>query len=71
MNRTFDEAEFRNKFRQPPPKRILAGRWCADEGYRDKGSGTEEAASLALFLASDDSASMTGQDINCDGNVMW
>ena len=71
MNRSFDEAEFRNKFSQPTPKRVLAGRWCADEGYGDKGSGTEEAASLALFLALDDLASITGQDINCGGGIMW
>ena len=71
MNRSFDEAEFRNKFSQPTPKRVLAGRWCADEGYGDKGSGTEEAAFLAWFLALDDSASMTGQDINCGGGIMW
>jgi NAD(P)-dependent dehydrogenase (short-subunit alcohol dehydrogenase family) len=69
----FDEAEFRRKFRerQNDPKLVLAGRWCADEGYMAKGSGPEEAASLALFLASEDSTGMTGQDINTGGNVMW
>jgi len=71
MNKPFDEATFRSNFRETNPKRILAGRWCADEGYSDMGSGTEEAASLALFLASDDVGSMTGQDINCGGAVMW
>jgi len=69
----FDEAAFRKQFReqQMNPKGVLAGRWCANEGYTDKGAGPEDAASLALFLASDDSASMTGQDINCSGGVMW
>ena len=43
----------------------------SDEGYRDSGTGSEDAASLAVFLASDDSAYMTGQDINCGGGVMW
>ena len=71
MNQSFDEGAFRERIRQPDPKGVLAGRWCADEGYREKGSGSEEMAGLALFLASDDSASMTGQDINCDGRVMW
>ena len=71
MNRPFDKAKFRNKFRQSTPKQILAGRWCADEGCGNKGSGTEEEASLALFLALDDSASMIGQDINCGGGIMW
>ena len=71
MNQSFDETEFRERIRHPDPKGVLAGRWCADEGYREKGSGSEDMAGLALFLASDDSASMTGQDINCDGRVMW
>lgn len=71
MNKPFDEAAFRREFRKPNPQRVLAGRWCADEGYSDRGSGSQDAASLALFLTSDDSASMTGQDINCSGEVMW
>ena len=71
VNKPFDEAAFRREFSQPNPKRVLAGRWCEDEGYIERKSGTEDAASVALFLASDDSASMTGQDINCSGAVMW
>ena len=71
MNQPFDEEALRERMRQPDPKAVLAGRWCADEGYHEKGSGSEEMARLALFLASDDSASITGQDINCDGRVMW
>jgi len=49
----------------------LAGRWRADEGFVDQSSGSEDAASLAVFLASDDSAFMTGQDINTSGGIMW
>ena len=60
MNQPFDEKEFRERIRHPNPKGVLAGRWCADEGYHEKGSGSEEMAGLALFLVSDDSASMTG-----------
>ena len=71
MDKPFDEAGLRARFRQPNPKRVLAGRWCGDEGYSDKGTGSEDAASLAVFLASDDSAYMTGQGINCGGGVMW
>jgi NAD(P)-dependent dehydrogenase (short-subunit alcohol dehydrogenase family) len=73
MNQPFDEAAFRKGFRerQLNPKAVLAGRWCADEGYLDKGAGSEDAAALALFLASDESASMTGQDINSSGGIMW
>lgn len=72
MNKPFDEEDFRARWlNRQGAKPALAGRWCADEGFAEKGSGTEDAASLALFLASDDSASMTGQDINCGGAVMW
>jgi len=73
MNKPFDEEAFRKQFRerQNNPMSVLAGRWCADEGYSDRGAGPEDAASLALFLASDDSSSMTGQDINCAGWCMW
>ncbi len=73
MKQPFDEAAFRRQFQeqQANPKAVLAGRWRASEGYADKGAGPEDAALLALFLASDDSASMTGQDINCSGGVMW
>jgi NAD(P)-dependent dehydrogenase (short-subunit alcohol dehydrogenase family) len=73
MGKHFDELAFRKQFReqQNNPKRVLAGRWCADEGYIEKKAGSEDAAHLAVFLASDDSASMTGQDINTGSNVMW
>ena len=73
MGKRFDEEAFRKQFQeqQNDPRRILAGRWSADEGYLEKGSGPEDAAKLAVFLASDDSSSMTGQDINTGGGVMW
>lgn len=71
MNKPFDAEASRSRYRQSNPKRVIAGRWCADEGYSDKGARPEDASALAVFLASDDSASMTGQDINCGGTVMW
>ncbi len=73
LGKHFDDESYRRQFQeaQNNPKRILAGRWSADEGYLDKGSGPEDAARLAVFLASDDSSSMTGQDIQTDGVVMW
>ncbi len=73
LNKPFDEEDFRTRFmeRQHNERAVLAGRWLADEGFADKSSGSEDAASLAVFLASDDSASMTGQDINTGGGVMW
>lgn len=53
------------------PKRVLAGRWLAREGYRSLGSGTEAAANMALFLVSEGAANITGQDLNLSGGVMW
>ena len=70
-NRPFDESAFREEFKKSKKNKVLAGRWCSDEGYLDKHSGPEDSASLALFLASDESSSMTGQDINTSGWVMW
>jgi NAD(P)-dependent dehydrogenase (short-subunit alcohol dehydrogenase family) len=71
--RPFDDEIFRKRFQaeRQDSKSILAGRWSADEGYLEKGSGPEDAAKLAVFLASDDSSSITGQNINTDGAVMW
>lgn len=71
MNKPFDEDVFREGFRQPKTNRVLAGRWCADEGYAEKGARPNDAAAIALFLASDDAANVTGQDINSGGGVMW
>jgi NAD(P)-dependent dehydrogenase (short-subunit alcohol dehydrogenase family) len=73
LGNPFDEEEFRQRYaeRRANDKAILAGRWRAEEGFIDQSSGSEHAAALALFLASDESASMTGQDINTSGGIMW
>jgi len=73
MGKTFDEAKFRKEYqaRLQHEKAVLAGRWCPDEGYVDIGSGPDDAASVATFIASDDAAMMTGQDINTSGGCMW
>ena len=71
MNQPFDEDSFRQDFTATNSKRVLAGRWCADEGYSEKSSGPDDAASLAVFLASEDSQNITGQDMNTGGGVMW
>ena len=70
-DRPFDEDTFRQNFHKENPKRVLAGRWLADEGYTELSSGPEHAADLALFLASEDSSRITGQDINVVGWCMW
>ena len=69
----FDAEAFRATFqaREQNDAHVLAGRWSGDEGYGERGSGPDDAASIALFLASDDAANVTGQDINTGGAVMW
>jgi NAD(P)-dependent dehydrogenase (short-subunit alcohol dehydrogenase family) len=69
----FDEEAYRKQFKDQEnnSKQVIAGRWSADEGFSEKMSGPEDAALIAVFLASDDSACMTGQDINAGGRVMW
>ena len=67
----FDEEGVRSRYHVQPANAILAGRWSADEGFAERGAGSEDAAAIAVFLASDDAANMTGQDINSGGWVMW
>ena len=67
----FEEEAFRSRVRAPRENAAIAGRWVADEGYTDMGPGPEDAATIALFLASDEAGKMTGQDINSGGGVMW
>lgn len=73
MGKPFDEAVFRERYdpQRKNERAVPAGRWCADEGYTDRGSGTEDAAAVALFLASEEAGTMTGQDINTGGGCMW
>ncbi len=60
------------RFARARDKGVLAGRWLTREGYNHKGSIPKDVAMLALFLASDDAGSITGQDINVTGgSVMW
>ena len=72
-HQAFDEGMFRQSFNrdQCDDRRVLAGTWCVDEGFQEASSGPDEAAALAVFLASDAAATLTGQDINCDGQIMW
>ncbi len=67
----FDEEAFRIRYSGPRENAVIAGRWGADEGFIEKGGGPEDAATIALFLASDEARNMTGQDINSGGGVMW
>jgi NAD(P)-dependent dehydrogenase (short-subunit alcohol dehydrogenase family) len=71
MGRPFDVEAYNKRFAEGRQKGVLAGRWLSREGYRDKGSGPNDAALLCLFLASDDGDIFTGQDINLGGYCMW
>ena len=52
--------------------RVLAGRWLQAEGYRQDAGEPEDAAAMAVFIASDEAGSFTGQDVNtARGFVMW
>ena len=68
----FDADMYRQRIAGSRDKGVLAGRWLGREGYTHKGSIPKDVARLALFLASDDAGSITGQDINVTGgSVMW
>ena len=68
----FDPDEYRQRYIEQRSESVLAGRWLSREGYWHKGSVPSDVARLALFLASDDAAMITGQDINVTGGaIMW
>jgi len=68
----FDADQYRQRIAESRGKGVLAGRWLNREGYIHKGSMPDDVALLALFLASDDAGSITGQDINVTGgSIMW
>ena len=71
VGEAFDEEAFRTGFRATRENAVIAGRWCADEGYTQKAGGPDDAATIALFLASEEAGNFTGQDINSGGGVMW
>jgi 3-oxoacyl-[acyl-carrier protein] reductase len=69
---TFDADKYRREIKETRMEGVLAGRWLAREGYSHKGSLPEDVANLAVFLATDEAGSITGQDINVTGgSVMW
>ena len=53
-------------------KRVIGGHWLVNEGYLQDHGTAEDAAAVALFIASDDASHFTGQDVNTPGGyVMW
>lgn len=71
LGKAFDEAAWRQDAEENQKRAVLAGRWSAGEGFTDKPGGPEDAAAIAVFLASDDAANFTGQDVQSGGHVMW
>jgi NAD(P)-dependent dehydrogenase (short-subunit alcohol dehydrogenase family) len=68
----FDEAVVRERFKEMREKGVLGGMYLGAEGHVEALITHEDVARLALFLASDDAASITGQDINVSaGTTMW
>ena len=69
----FDGTTYTNYAPGPKPaNKVLAGRWLQAEGYVQAPCIPEDAAAMAVFIASDEAASFTGQDVNtAAGFVMW
>ena len=68
----FDEEASRRRFNEMREKGVVGGKYLVDEGYVEALISHEDVARLALFLASDDAAHITGQDINVSaGTTMW
>ncbi len=72
MDRPFDVNSYNKQVEERMQKGVLAGQWLEREGYLQMPSTPEDAAIIALFLASDEAGSITGQDINVvHGRCMW
>ncbi|TFH14866.1 SDR family oxidoreductase [Candidatus Bathyarchaeota archaeon] len=70
--KSFDEAQARSRFKLMREKGVLGGKYLGDEGYVEVLISHLDVANLAVFLASDEAAHITGQDINvCAGTTMW
>jgi len=72
IGKPFDEAAVRGRFKEMREKGVLGGMYLGGEGHVEALISHEDVARLALFLASDDASSITGQDINVSaGTTMW
>ena len=72
QHESFDVDECRKMFQEQRRKGVLAGGFLAKEGFSQALITHEDVAYMALFLASDEAARITGQDINvCGGMIMW
>ena len=69
----FDENTYGNYAPGPKPaNKVLCGHWLQAEGYVQDHGSSDDAAAMAVFIASDEAGSFTGQDVNTPGGyVMW
>ena len=69
----FDEDTYINYRPGPKPaNKVLCGHWLQAEGFVQDHGTSDDAAAMAVFIASDEAGSFTGQDVNTPGGyVMW
>lgn len=71
-HKKFDPTRYRKELTKARQQGILAGQHRGSDGYVNTLITHNDVASLALFLASDASRRITGQDINVSGGaIMW
>jgi NAD(P)-dependent dehydrogenase (short-subunit alcohol dehydrogenase family) len=72
IGKSFDEDSTRERFTKMREQGVIGGKYLKDEGYVEALISHDDVARLALFLASEEASSITGQDINVTaGTTMW
>jgi NAD(P)-dependent dehydrogenase (short-subunit alcohol dehydrogenase family) len=72
LGKPFDSEVVRKRFTEMRERGVLGGKYLAGEGYVEALMSHMDVAQMALFLASEEAGSITGQDINVTaGAAMW
>ena len=72
LGQPFDSDAARKRFAEMRERGVLGGKHLAGEGHVEALISHMDVAQMALFLASDEAGSITGQDINVSaGASMW
>jgi NAD(P)-dependent dehydrogenase (short-subunit alcohol dehydrogenase family) len=72
LGKPFDSDAARKRFAEMRERGVLGGKHLAGEGHVEALISHMDVAQMALFLASDEASSITGQDINVSaGTTMW